>query len=167
MPRLIALLLLFMLTTACARLRRDESGCEGMVYFNNATANASTSGARLVCSTVFINSFSVALALGRASDSSIAAGSGGAPSLSVMRGFRRLEGDGAVVELDVRFLETRFAAVRICLATFSSVKIDWMVGRGVLERISGLEKWLGLISGHLMGKVRRGGTLSDDLLEAL
>ncbi len=51
----------------------------------------------------------------------------------------RLEGEEVVeVEDDVRFLETRLAADRICFATFSSGKMDCIFGNGVLDRLSGL-----------------------------
>lgn len=51
----------------------------------------------------------------------------------------RLEGEEVVeVEDDVRFLETRLAAERICFANFSSGKMDCIFGNGVLDKLSGL-----------------------------
>lgn len=47
-PRLTALLRLFALTRACAKLNRDDRGCAGIVYWRRVTANARTRGARLV-----------------------------------------------------------------------------------------------------------------------
>lgn len=51
-PRVTALLLELALTTAWARLRRPDGGCSGIVYRNNSTAKARTSGARFVCKAV-------------------------------------------------------------------------------------------------------------------
>lgn len=51
-PRLAAFVRAFVLTTAWARLSREERGWEGRVYFNKVTANASNKGARFVCRTV-------------------------------------------------------------------------------------------------------------------
>ena len=65
----------------------------------------------------------------------------------------RLDSEGAVlvvvvVDDDVRFLVTRFAAARICLATFSSRKTDWIAGKGALERFSGLRSDCKPLSGR-------------------
>lgn len=120
-PKLAALLRLLALTTACARLNRDDSGCSGIVYFNKVTANARTSGARFVYRTVLASSSSVATTLGRARDSSIAAGVMG---ISAEASFLRLLGDSGRVSPEDLFFVTRLAALRICLASFSSAKMS-------------------------------------------
>ena len=47
-PRLTALDLEFALTIPCARLRRLDSGCEGIVWASKVTAKARRTGARFV-----------------------------------------------------------------------------------------------------------------------
>lgn len=148
-PRCSAFDLAPMLITAWARLRRDESGWEGMVYLRSWTTKATTRGARLVWSTVLlISSSNVGWGLervGRASAASKSDGESCSPGLG--RGILvRFEGEEVVdAEDDVRFFETRLAAERTCLASFSSGKMDCIFGKAVLDRLSGLqmyEHWL-------------------------
>ena len=92
-----------------------------MVYFNRVTANAKVKGARFVYRIVFANSSSVATTLGRARDSSMAAG---VMSSSAGWSFLRLlVGDSGCVSPEDLFFVTLFAALRTCLAIFSSAKM--------------------------------------------
>lgn len=136
MPKLIALLLLFTLTTACARLSREESGCERMVYFSNVTAKARTRGARLVYKIIELSSFSSASLEGRASEASMVAGS----DFSLYEVFFRLTVSSVWPSSAARFLDTRLAALSICFDSFSSVKISWIFVMLVFERSSGLRR---------------------------
>lgn len=95
-----------------------------MVKGSRATAKAKTNGARFVCTTVSPISSTLVLASGRARASSVAAGVG---AMSGVLSLRRLAGEAAFASLEERFFETRFAAARICLDSFSSVKMDCRV----------------------------------------
>lgn len=105
---------------------------------------ATTRGARLVCRTVFLISSSSAeleiSKMGSAREASKSAGESCSPGLGT-EFLTRFDGEEVVdAEDDVLFFETRFAAERICFASFSSGKIDCMLGRGVLDRLSGLQR---------------------------
>lgn len=78
--------------------------------------------------------------VGRAREASNSAGESSSPGLGSAACLLRLDGDGDVAEVEdeVRFLATRLAAERICFASFSSAKTDWIFGRGALDRLSGL-----------------------------
>jgi hypothetical protein len=116
-----ALVLLFMLVTACARLKRLEMGWEGIVYCSSVTVKARRRGARFVYRTVDFWVSSERIGEGRAREASISAALSGWPYV----GFAFL-GDGGVgpdASLAVRFLDTRFAAFRTWRASLSSEKM--------------------------------------------
>lgn len=76
--------------------------------------------------------------MGRAREASKSEGESCSPGfggacLTLLEGVEVVE-----VEDEVRFFETRLAAERICFASFSSVKMDWIFGKGVLDMLSGL-----------------------------
>lgn len=139
-PKLTALEREFALTTACARERRDESGCSGIVKLRSVTANARTRGARFVCKVIVERSVSERVETGRVSEDSSWEGSSGL--VEGIEVFVRFE-EGNVVEVPVsgstrRFLETRLAALSRVLACLSSGKMDWRRGSGCFEIASGL-----------------------------
>lgn len=68
---LAALVRLLALTTACAKLNLLEKGCSGIVYYVTMNANAKTSGARFVKTTVAeISSILVAIGSARSDSAS-------------------------------------------------------------------------------------------------
>lgn len=128
-----------------------------MVYLSKVTAKARTRGARLVWSTVEAISSSVAVVVGRVSDSSMAEGA----SASLNRGFalddlERLLGEGVGGASDDRFFVTRLAAERMPLACFSSVKMDWILVMDVFESNSGLVRFAACRSLTLLIAVAKG-----------
>ena len=145
------------LTTAWARLNLEERGWFGIVCLSKVTAQARTRGARLVCSVVEAISSSVAVVVGRVSDSSMAEGA----SASLIRGFavdglERLLGEGVGGASEDRFLVTRLAAERMPLACFSSGKMVWIFVTEVFERDSGLVRFAACRSLTLLIAVAKG-----------
>lgn len=119
MPICTALVLLFMLTTACARLSLLDNGCSGIVNFNSATVNASTRGARLVKMHFDLSTSSLSMAAGRAREASSSDGLRGCPYRGLIF-FGDSDDPGPEASLKDRFFDTRLAALRTCRATFSS-----------------------------------------------
>lgn len=105
-----------------------------MVYFITVTANASTRGARFVSITVFDISW-VTPEIGRVNVDSTWDGVG----LGAISNLVFFEAKGAMSSEEVRFFTARFAALRICLADFSSLKMGWRVLRSVLDISSRLK----------------------------
>jgi hypothetical protein len=139
-PMWTALFLLLRLTTACARLSLLDIGCSGMVYFNNVTANARTKGARLVKTAADFNTLSSSSASGSARDVSNSAASNGCP-YDALTFFGA--GAGVAVGADAsslapRFLETRFAALRTCRASFSSPNTTFNRSKSAFARSDAL-----------------------------
>ena len=99
-----------------------------MVYLSNETAKARTNGARLVIRTVWERTFSPTSVVGSARDASMSVGFRGSKTDDDLT---RL-GD-CVDELSIEdlFLHTLLAAVRTCLATLSSVKMEDIVLRSL------------------------------------
>ena len=89
----------------------------------------------MVRRTVLLSSSSVGLALGRVKDASIACG---VRSSSGAAAFLRLLGESGWASPSALFFDTRFAALRICLAVFSSGNIAWRDLRSVPASEDGL-----------------------------
>src|SRR5277367_6688449 len=108
-----------------------------MVYLSNATAKASTNGARLVWIVDAATTASLASLLGSLSSSSISRVE--RPWSSEDEPRARLD-DGELVNGAGRFLgfETLLAALSICFATFSSAKTFEMPAMSDLAIFSGL-----------------------------
>lgn len=119
-PKLNAFRRLFTPTTACAKLSREDKGCQGMVYLSKVTAKARTKGARFVIMTMVSSSASVAPASGIQKDLSKSTASLDFSSAGIF--FLRLILDslGRAESSEERFFDTRFAAVNNCFASFSS-----------------------------------------------
>ena len=143
-PMCTAFVLLFMLTTACARLSLLDKGCSGIVNFNNATVKASTNGARLVKMVFDFKMSSLCIASGSASEASISAGLSGCPYNGLILVFL---GDGAGAapgpdaSLKDRFFDTLLAALSTCRATFSSSKTVLRLWNSALASSSAIDAW--------------------------
>lgn len=76
--------------------------------------------------------------VGRASEASSSAGDGSCPGCKGE--VLAFLGEGEVPDMDeeVRFLDAFLAVEMTCFASFSSPNMDWRVGKGALERVSGL-----------------------------
>ena len=108
---------------------------------NNLVANARTSGARLVCRTVFASSSSSAFESGRARDASIAAGVAASPATTVFLCLAAGSEAASSGSLSL-FLVTFLAALRICFATFPSPNIAWIAVMDDFARMSELTRRL-------------------------